>query len=157
MNYYTQKCLEQFSPTRRKIIVKLAKMTRQTVEASISDAWILNDIESDFEFKKQLNNQLQKNFLGDIKCGATGCAFVGRFSDDGEGEDASRGHHSSTLDVLIGMEVGLAGLGQSIKTTSKSLAADLRVCERHARRMKKKQAALAEVQVGLFEFDGGGV
>lgn len=158
MNNYLQNCLQKFTTRRQKIIISVAKMTFQSPLNSLGEAWILNKIESDLDFKKQLNKQLQKNKIGDLKCGMIGAEFVVRFGDDGcDVEDAFRGSHSSALDVLIGFDAGTARLGRVVDVDTKSLATDLGITQRHARRIKKKQAAFAVVQVGLFEFDGGGV
>lgn len=151
--YPTQKALDEFTPVRQSIIKKVAKMTRQELNLSTSEAFLINGLESDLVFKKKLNNVLSSLKNEDLKCGSQYSNYVSR--DENEEQTAIEKMDSGILScdpllLLLAFESAEEKLGTKVKISTKSMACDLKITARHASRIKFRVAQIDKMQGDLW-------
>ena len=151
--YTTQKALNEFTSVRQIIIIKTAKMTRQELNLSTSEAFLINDLVSDFAFQKKLNNALSKLKNEDLKCGAKYANFVSR--DEIDEQTAAEKMDCGILNcdpllLLLAFESAEEKLGEKVKVSTKSMACDLKITTRQALRIQHKNIEIDMVQGDLW-------
>lgn len=152
-DYTTQKALDEFTSVRQNVIKKVAKMTRQELDLAISEAFLINDLKSNFEFNKKLNNQLSKLKNEDFKCGAKYANFVSR--DENDDKTAAEKMDCGILNcdpflLLLAFESAEEKLGTKVNVSTKSMACDLKITPRQALRIKFRVAQIDKMQGDLW-------
>lgn len=152
-DYTTQKALDEFTSVRQNVIKKVAKMTRQELDLAISEAFLINDLKSNFEFNKKLNNQLSKLKNEDFKCGAKYANFVSR--DENDDKTAAEKMDSGILNcdpllLLLAFESAEEKLGTKVRVSTKSMACDFKITARQALRIQIKNVEIDRVQGDLW-------
>lgn len=151
--YTTQKAFNEFTSVRQKVIKKVAKMTRQELDLAISEAFLINDLVSDFAFQKKLNNELSRLQNDDLKCGAKYANFVSR--DEIDEQTAIEKMDSAILNcdpllLLLAFESAEEKLGTKVKVSTKSMACDMKITTRQALRIKFRTAQIDKMQGDLW-------
>ena len=152
-DYTTQKALDHFTPGRQSIIIKMAKMTRQELNLSTREAFLINDLVSDFAFQKKLNNALSKLKNEDLKCGAKYANYVSRAESDEQtaAEKMDCGIlNCDPLLLLLAFESAEEKWGEKVNISNKSMACDLKITARHASRIKFRVAQIDKMQGDLW-------
>ena len=151
--YTTHKALDEFTPARQSIIIKVAKMSRQELNLATSEAFLINDLKSDLAFKKKLNNELSKLKNEDLKCGSKYSNYVSRAENDDKtaAEKMDCGIlNCDPLLLLLAFESAEEKLGEKVKVSTKSMACDLKITTRQALRIQHKNIEIDMVQGDLW-------
>ena len=152
-SYTTHKALDRFTPARQAIIIKIAKMTRQELNLATSEAFVINEQESDSAFQKNLNNALSKLKNEDLKCGAKYANYVSRAESDEQtaAEKMDCGIlNCDPLLLLLAFESAEEKWGEKVNISNKSMACDLKITARHASRIKFRVAQIDKMQGDLW-------